>query len=673
MEENISAPETQKSKLDSSRLFQQIFLCCSITGTLLLGFALGITLHFSISTFQTQLDDMLKTTALSLADSAMVREAYHQGYCTDEMIHYFDTLVDTADNMDVLTLSDCNLIRLYHVNHALIGEEFVGGDQGDALAGKSYFSDAIGTLGLQHRFLTPVRDTDGSILGFITVSATMTCISSLKKNIFSTYFWIALVLFLALGIISGIISLMVRRMLLGFTPQRLANTYLTQSEMLDSLDEGVVFVDPKGKVQLVNQAAENILGQKRSKLEGAPLDAILRTREETTLLDCTGENLSTSRPNVLANILVRDDQNKKPGLTLILKDKTEAVRKAEQLNGTQHIVTALRANNHEFMNRLQVIAGLLQIGRTQEALDYIGNVASIHSQAIGPIIQNIQNPSVAALLLGKANHAHELEIGLTLLSGSTLPPHSAYLSTNELVTVLGNLLGNAIEAVNAQGSGNSRSVAVQITEDEKSLLIVVSDTGIGIPQEMLSHIYDFGFSTKAAEGRGFGMSMIQNIVVRHDGTIDVDTEQGAGTTFTLIFQIKRQKEPVSAASGGFSNRRHFQQRSGRTGISEGKRSRPCHRGYLYARHEWHRTAALDSGRSPEPLGHYGDGGHRNPDRGRSSAAGHCGLPYQAVFVCTVSGGGAEVPAQGRCTQAQPYGQPDHAGPASECRPGKPQF
>lgn len=139
---------------------------------------------------------------------------------------------------------------------------------------------------------------------------------------------------------------------------------------------------------------------------------------------------------MLANILVRDDQNKKPGLTLILKDKTEAVRKAEQLNGTQHIVTALRANNHEFMNRLQVIAGLLQIGRTQEALDYIGNVASIHSQAIGPIIQNIQNPSVAALLLGKANHAHELEIGLTLLSGSTLPPHSAYLSTNELVTVL---------------------------------------------------------------------------------------------------------------------------------------------------------------------------------------------------------------------------------------------
>ena len=557
MEENISAPETQKSKLDSSRLFQQIFLCCSITGTLLLGFALGITLHFSISTFQTQLDDMLKTTALSLADSAMVREAYHQGYCTDEMIHYFDTLVDTADNMDVLTLSDCNLIRLYHVNHALIGEEFVGGDQGDALAGKSYFSDAIGTLGLQHRFLTPVRDTDGSILGFITVSATMTCISSLKKNIFSTYFWIALVLFLALGIISGIISLMVRRMLLGFTPQGLANTYLTQSEMLDSLDEGVVFVDPKGKVQLVNQAAENILGQKRSKLEGAPLDAILRTREETTLLDCTGENLSTSRPNVLANILVRDDQNKKPGLTLILKDKTEAVRKAEQLNGTQHIV-AERAAEEAEAEEYEAYDDDLPEDEVGEGEDCCGGeepaapafhiqppgwlAGVFHSQAIGPIIQNIQNPSVAALLLGKANHAHELEIGLTLLSGSTLPPHSAYLSTNELVTVLGNLLGNAIEAVNAQGSGNSRSVAVQITEDEKSLLIVVSDTGIGIPQEMLSHIYDFGFSTKAAEGRGFGMSMIQNIVVRHDGTIDVDTEQGAGTTFTLIFQIKRQKE-----------------------------------------------------------------------------------------------------------------------------------
>ena len=542
MEENVPASDERTEKLSPSRLFRQIFLCCSITGTILLGFALAITLHFSISTFQTQLDDMLKTTALSLADSAMVRQAYHQGYCSEDMIHYFDILVSTADNMNVLTLADRDLNRLYHVNHNLIGEEFVGGDQGGALEGESYFSDAIGTMGLQHRFLTPVRDTDGSILGFIVVSATMTCINSLKQNIFFTYFWIALVLLLALSIISAGISLIVRRMLLGFTPQGLADTYLAQSEMLDSLDEGVVFVGPGGKVQLVNQAAENILGQKRSELEGTPLDMILRTREDRSLLDCTGENLSTSRPNVLANVLARDARNKKPGLTLILKDKTEAVRKAEQLNGTQHIVTALRANNHEFMNRLQVIAGLLQIGRTQEALDYIGNVASIHSQAIGPIIQNIQNPSVAALLLGKANHAHELEIGLTLLSGSTLPPHSAYLSTNELVTVLGNLLGNAIEAVNSQGSGASRSVTVQITEDGKSLLIVVSDTGIGMTQEMLSKIYDFGFSTKAAEGRGFGMSMIQNIVRRHGGTIDVDSEQGMGTTFTLIFQTKRQKE-----------------------------------------------------------------------------------------------------------------------------------
>ena len=106
-----------------------------------------------------------------------------------------------------------------------------------------------------------------------------------------------------------------------------------------------------------------------------------------------------------------------------------------------------------------------------------------------------------------------------------------------LYEIARNLCENAVK-YNVPGG----SVTVEVAETDRDVTLLVRDTGIGIPQEMLSHIYDFGFSTKAAEGRGFGMSMIQNIVVRHDGTIDVDTEQGAGTTFTLIFQIKRQKE-----------------------------------------------------------------------------------------------------------------------------------
>jgi sensor histidine kinase regulating citrate/malate metabolism len=125
------------------------------------------------------------------------------------------------------------------------------------------------------------------------------------------------------------------------------------------------------------------------------------------------------------------------------------------------------------------------------------------------------------------------------MSNSDLPENSRYLSTTELVTVVGNLLESAIEAADASPLEDLRAISLQITEDEKGLLIMVSDTGDGIEPENLPHIFERGFSTKAATGRGVGMCRIRDIVESHGGTIDVDTEPGSGTTFTIIISQKR--------------------------------------------------------------------------------------------------------------------------------------
>jgi sensor histidine kinase regulating citrate/malate metabolism len=133
----------------------------------------------------------------------------------------------------------------------------------------------------------------------------------------------------------------------------------------------------------------------------------------------------------------------------------------------------------------------------------------------------------------------ELDIDFMLISNSSLPEQSRYLSNTELVTVVGNLLENAIEATNVIPAEELRAIALQLTEDERGLLIMVSDTGEGISSEILPHIFDQGFSTKASRGRGVGMHRIKEIVESHCGTIDVDTEPGSGTTFTIIFSQKR--------------------------------------------------------------------------------------------------------------------------------------
>ena len=125
------------------------------------------------------------------------------------------------------------------------------------------------------------------------------------------------------------------------------------------------------------------------------------------------------------------------------------------------------------------------------------------------------------------------------MRNSSIPEQSRYLGTNELVTVVGNLLENSIEAVNALPADRERGIVLQVTEDDNGLLIMVSDSGVGIPADVLPHIYETGFSTKARTGRGVGMRLVKDITDRCGGTIEVDTEPGFGTTISIIINRER--------------------------------------------------------------------------------------------------------------------------------------
>lgn len=532
----------KRKKQDSGSLmslFLQLLTWSTLVWMLLLSITLSITLNLSLTDLQGKIENNLSATAASLANSEMVRQALAEGECPPSLIEYLDTLVVSTEDLDIITIADADSIRLYHVVHSRIGQEFVGGDQVRALEGAVYLSDGVGTMGLQRRAFCPVLQENGQVCGFVMASATMGRINDLRSAIIRSYLRLALLMTLLALALAGLLTLLVQQLLHGYDPAYLVHTYFTQTELLNDLDEGVVSTDDQGRVQLVNRAAEHMLGQRAELLEGQRMDDLIRGEDGASLLSGKGENTPTSRPNILCSCMPLEKKGKRTGATLILKDKSEAMRQAEQLNGTRHIVSALRANTHEFMNKLQVISGLLQMGRQKDALDYIGNISAHQAKSIGPVLQHIRNANVAALLLGKLNNMRELDIELTLLANSDLPEHSQYLSTADLVTVVGNLTENAIEAVNAKSLGGPRSIVLQITEDETGLLIMVSDTGTGIAPEDVDHIYTPGFSTKAPEGRGIGMSLVRNIVQSRHGTIEMDSEPGSGTNFTLIFHQKR--------------------------------------------------------------------------------------------------------------------------------------
>ena len=518
------------------RLTGWIMLCLIF----LMSIGTGVTLHYTLVTFQEQIDGILMSTVESLAKAAPIRNILRNGVCHQDMADYLTTVVDSTEDLDYITLADKNSVRVFFIDPAYIGKPFEGGDQYRALAGEIYFSDATpGNFEGQRRAFHPVFDDDGTVLGFVMASTTHERIQTLRMDILETYFWIFLALTLSAMFFCSILAVYLGRHLRGMKPEDVLRMYLTQNDILNGLDEGLISFDTGGRVRLVNAAAARMLGQREDLLVGQPVDELIRSADGKSLREFTEGTVHSSRPNIIVRPIHLPDSSLWARRVLILGDKTDAMRHMEELAGTRHMVSALRANTHEFLNKLQVISGLLQMGYVSEALDYIGSLSSVHEQIIGPVIKLIRNANVAALILGKEGNMRELDIQLTLLSNSSLPERSRYLSTRELVTVVGNLLENAMEAVDAAPADGIRNVVLQLTEDEKGLFLMVSDTGEGISPENLPHIFEESFSTKARSGRGVGMKLIQEIVDRHGGSIEVDTEPGSGTTFSLILSRER--------------------------------------------------------------------------------------------------------------------------------------
>ncbi len=508
----------------------------------LLMLAMMVTLRYSLRTFQEKVDDVLFSTVQTLAESPAVRQILADGACSPEMADFLGDVIRNTTDLDYITIADTDSVRIYHQDPAYIGLPFEGGDQYRCLAGESYLSDADPTnFPDQRRAFHPVRDVDGNVMGFIMASATHRRINELRSDIFVTYVKIFLMLTVCTLVLSALLAMYLGKNLRGAKPDDLLRVYLTQNDILNSLDEGLVSLDNTGKIRLVNTAAARMLSHREDLLVGQQVDDLLRAEDGTSLRDrvIDGPGIQSSRANILARPVQLPDSNLWARQVLILADKSEVMRYTEELGGTRHMISALRANTHEFLNMLQVISGLLQMGYITEAQEYIGSVSRVHEHIIGPVMKLIRNANVAALILGKEGNMRELDISLTLLNNSQLPERSRYLSTRELVTVVGNLLENAMEAINAAPADGVRSVVLQLTEDEKGLFLMVSDTGEGISSENLPHIFENGFSTKAQSGRGIGMKLIQEIVDRRGGSIDVDTEPGSGTTISLIFSRER--------------------------------------------------------------------------------------------------------------------------------------
>jgi sensor histidine kinase regulating citrate/malate metabolism len=339
--------------------------------------------------------------------------------------------------------------------------------------------------------------------------------------------------YLAIALIIGVtgsllLARRVKNQTLGLEPHEITALVENREALLHGIREGVVGLDAQNRITLVNDHASDLLA--------LPEDAVGRSVEELELNERLRDVL-TGRATGVDQLVLRQGVvltlNRMPiegaGAVVTLRDRTELLALQHELDASQHATDTLRAQAHEFANRLHTIAGLIALKEYDEVSNYIHQISSAQDQWRTEVSSRIGDPAVAALLIAKASLAAERGTALRMEPDSVLGRVDEALSA-DLVMVLGNLVDNALDALSslsANGAGKWIEVGVMQLDDE--VQVVVRDSGPGVAPELAEEVFRHGFTTKAASHgeRGIGLALIRRACLRRGGSVSV-----SGSVFT---------------------------------------------------------------------------------------------------------------------------------------------
>ena len=531
-------PPTRKRPIKLNTLVT-LMVCAIIGSVLLVVFAL-----YSVQITRATRDDV-KDTALgiarTLADSPEIKRGLMESPQAG-IIQPIAQAVTKRNDLLFTVVTDLRGIRYSHPNEALLGLHFIGDDLTPALEGKENVSVNRGALAEALRVFTPVYDDQHDQIGVVVVGISLNKVEDqIARGRLNAVWTILFSVLMSSVAIWGLVRVL-KRILFGLEPYEISALFEQRQAMLQSLREGVMAVDMHGRVTMINHTAREILlltsGQ-HSESSSEPLLASLREVSKTGIarqdqeIGCNGRLL-------LCNMVPVKSQNQVIGAISTFRDKTEISQLMQRIDGMVSYVDALRSHTHEFMNKLHVILGLLHMKRYDKLEEYIIQTAQNYQTDIGAIQRKVKSPVIAGFLLGKINRAKEAGVTLTLAEESQLPDTANEEQVAVLITVLGNLIENALDAMEGQPEGE---IDLLLHYQNGWLSGEVSDDGPGIDPERLEAIFTKGYSTKG-ENRGVGLFLARQQIQNLGGDITVESEPGVFTQFFVHLPWDSKRKPA---------------------------------------------------------------------------------------------------------------------------------
>ncbi len=479
--------------------------------------------------------DEVKRVAASIAGDRWVADQTKTANPTVTLQPYAEQMRQTTGT-DFVVIMAPDRTRWTHTDPSQIGKLFIGSID-PALAGQIFTETFTGTLGPSVRAVAPVRDQSAAIVALVAVGVTTQAIrTQLQHQLPILIVGFAGLLFIAVAG-AGLVSRRLSRQTSGLDPEALAQLYASHDAVLHSIREGLLVVDDRHAVSLINDEAMRLLGLAgdvvNTPVDGLGLPASLRDLFRSGIVAHDELHLAQDRILVV-NQSTATFRGRSYGTVATLRDRTEMEALTGELDTVRAFAESLRSQAHEASNKLHTVVMLVETGRYETALEYATSELELAQRLTDRVVSAVREPVLAALLLGKTAQAAERGVELRITEDSQTPDGA--LPVADLITVLGNLIDNAIDASAEGPVDGRRTVEVAIVPSDGDVVIEVSDSGPGLPPELRDSAFTRGWSTKAVStpgGRGLGLALVSQVVRRHRGSIEVDAGPQGGAFFSV--------------------------------------------------------------------------------------------------------------------------------------------
>lgn len=460
-----------------------------------------------------------------------------------------------------IVIGDAREQHLYHSESPeRLNLPMIGGDNADVLKGKTIITVRKGGIGVSLRSKAPIFDSHHQVIGIVSVGYLTSYIANINARLLWRTGMYGLALLL-LFIFSWLLTRTLKKQMFGLEPKDIAQLVLQQKALLEAMYEGVFAVNADKQLILINRAAREMLNIRQSEqaLLGKPLDEVIQLPPSffapgNTAYDSRHHDHITvlnQRETIVNRVAIEVEPGTQSGWVFSFRDKNDINTLSSQLSQVTRYADNLRIMRHEQLNWTATLVGLLQMQRYDDALRYIQVQSEGAQQVLDFLSRQFVSPALCGLLLGKYVGAREKGVELIFDPACQLSRLPEGLSETELMSVIGNLVDNAVDAT-LKTPARTAPVEVYISDRNHELVIEVADRGCGVDEAMKPHIFEQGFTSKPTDSsaltgaeHGIGLYLVAGYVRRAGGSIEISDNIPQGTVFSVFipFQISLSTGP----------------------------------------------------------------------------------------------------------------------------------